>query len=91
MFKSSDLLSLNADSCVNIVKGFLDVLVSSILASDKDFASFSVLSTRKSSPDFAAPFIPKISTGVDGKASSICFPVSSIMALTLPHFVPQTK
>ena len=85
------MLSLKADSCVNIVKGFFEVLVSSILASDKDLASFSESTTKKSSPDFAAPFIPNTSTGVDGNASLICFPVSSIIALTFPHFVPQTK
>ena len=29
-------------------------------------ASFSESKTKKSSPDFAAPFIPKTSTGVEG-------------------------
>ena len=45
----------------------------------------------KSSPDLAAPLIPKISTGVEGGASSIFFPLSLIKALTFPHFNPLTK
>ena len=40
---------------------------------------------------FDAPFIPKISTGVDGGASFIFFPLSSIRALTFPHLRPLTK
>ena len=35
--------------------------------------------------------IPKISTGVDGRASSIIFPESSIIALIFPQVFPQTK
>jgi len=54
-------------------------------------ASFSVPSTTKSSPAFAAPFIPSTSTGVDGKASPIFSPLSLIKALTLPHLRPLTK
>ena len=45
----------------------------------------------KSSPDFAAPLIPKISIGVDGEASIILFPLSSIIALIFPHRNPLTK
>ena len=55
------------------------------------FASFSLSKTIKSSPDFAAPFIPKTSTGVEGGASSIFFPRSLMIALTFPHFSPLTK
>ena len=45
----------------------------------------------KSSPAFAAPLMPKISTGVDGKASFTFFPLSLIIALSLPHLKPLTK
>ena len=65
-FNSSVELSENADSWVANVKGFLPSLVSWALFSLKDFASFSLSKTIKSSPAFAAPLIPKISTGVDG-------------------------
>ena len=61
------------------------------LVSQRFFASFSLSNTTKSSPDFEAPFMPKISTGVDGGASFIFFPLSSIKALTLPHLRPLTK
>jgi hypothetical protein len=54
-------------------------------------ASFSLSKTKKSSPDFAAPFIPNTSTGKDGNASSIFLPKSFIIALTFPHFIPLTK
>ena len=52
---------------------------------------FQLSKTIKSSPDFAAPLIPKISTGVDGGASFIFCPLSLIKALTFPHFKPLTK
>ena len=35
--------------------------------------------------------IPKISTGVDGKALSVFSPLSFNIALTLPHLKPLTK
>tara|TARA_Y100000741_G_C17855684_1_gene396631 strand:+ start:296 stop:463 length:168 start_codon:yes stop_codon:yes gene_type:complete len=54
-------------------------------------ASFSLSKTKKSSPALAAPFIPKISTGVDGNASLIFSPLSSIIARIFPHFNPLTK
>ena len=91
IFSSSDVASLNAESCVTNVNGFLPSFVSWILASHKFFASFSFGKTIKSSPAFDAPFIPIISTGVAGSAISIFFPWSFIIALTLPHFSPLTK
>ena len=72
-------------------KGFFPTFASSALFSLKVFASFSLSKTIKSSPAFAAPFIPKISTGVEGNASLIFFPLSSIIALTFPHLNPLTK
>jgi len=45
----------------------------------------------KSSPAFAAPFIPSISTGVEGRALSTFFPLSFIIARIFPHFRPLTK
>ena len=71
IFSSSADLSAKAESCVANVKGFPPSLVSSALFSLNVFASFSESKTIKSSPDFAAPFIPKISTGDDGGASLI--------------------
>ena len=62
------ILSLKADSWVANVKGFLLSLLSCILASLNVFASFSFSNTKKSSPALAAPLIPRISMGVDGKA-----------------------
>ena len=91
IFNSAADLSTKAESCVAKVKGFPPVLVSSALFSLNVFASFSESKTIKSSPDLAAPLIPKISTGVDGGASSIVFPLSLIKALTFPHFNPLTK
>ena len=67
-FNSSAELSENAESCVAKVSGFFASLVSSALFSLRVFASFSLSTTIKSSPAFAAPLIPKISTGVDGGA-----------------------
>ena len=90
-FNSSEDLSENADSCVTNDRGFLFSLFSCALVSLNVFASFSLSNTTKSSPAFAAPFIPKISTGVDGRASSILCPLSLIIALTFPHFKPLTK
>ena len=66
-------------------------MLSCALFSLKVFASFSLSRTIKSSPAFDAPLIPKISTGVDGDASLIFLPLSSIIALTFPHFKPLTK
>jgi len=86
IFNSSDVLSLNAESCVTKVNGFFPFWVSWILASHNDLASFSLSKTIKSSPALAAPLIPKTSTGVEGFASLIFFPLSLIKALTLPHF-----
>ena len=91
IFNSSDAASLNAESWVTKVNEFLPSLDSWILASHSDFASFSLSRTIKSSPAFAAPFIPRISTGVAGSACSIFFPWSLIIALTFPHFKPLTK
>ena len=67
-------MSLKAESWVTKDDGFLLSFDSCNLPSDKDFASFSVFRTIKSSPDFAAPLIPSISIGVEGSAESICFP-----------------
>ena len=64
-------LSENADSCVANVKGFFPSFVCSALFSHNVLASFSLSRTMKSSPALAAPFIPKISTGVEGNASLI--------------------
>ena len=91
ILSSSEILSWKAESCVTNVKGFLPFWVSITLASHKDLASFSFSNTRKSSPAFAAPLIPKTSTGVEGFAVSIFSPLSFIRALTLPHFNPLTK
>ena len=68
IFNSAAALSAKAESCVARVKGLPPVLVSSALFSLNVFASFSESTTIKSSPDLAAPLIPKISTGVDGGA-----------------------
>ena len=57
-------MSLKAESWVTKDDGFLLSFDSCNLPSDKDFASFSVFRTIKSSPDFAAPLIPSISIGV---------------------------
>ena len=91
IFNSSEVLSLKAESCVTKAKGFLPSRFSWILASHNDLASFSFSSTTKSSPAFAAPLIPKTSTGVDGFASFTLRPWSLIKALTFPHFSPLTK
>ena len=56
-----------------------------------DLASFSLSKTIRSSPALAAPLIPKISTGVEGGASLIFFPLSLIIALIFPHCNPLTK
>ena len=90
-FNSSADLSENADSWVANDNGFFPVFDSSALFSLNILASFSLSKTIKSSPAFAAPLIPKISTGVDGEASLIFFPLSLIIALTFPHFKPLTK
>ena len=55
-------------------KGLLFSLVSCSLFSLNTLASFSLSKTIKSSPDFAAPLIPKISIGVEGGALSKFFP-----------------
>ena len=73
------------------VKGLPPVLVSSALVSLNVLASFSESKTIKSSPDLAAPLIPRISTGIDGGASLTLSPLSLIKALTFPHFNPLTK
>ena len=73
------------------VKGFLPSLLSCALFSLKVLASFSSSKTIKSSPALAAPFIPSISTGEDGGASSIFFPLSLIIARIFPHLRPLTK
>ena len=91
IFNSAADLSAKAESCVAKVRGFPPVLVSSALFSLNVFASFSESRTIKSSPDFAAPLIPRISTGVDGGASLIFCPLSLIKALTFPHLNPLTK
>ena len=57
ILSSSETLSLNADSCVTKDKGFFPSLTSCNLASQRDFASFSVSKTKKSSPALAAPLI----------------------------------
>ena len=66
ILSSSETLSLNADSCVTKVKGFFPSLVSCSLVSQRDFASFSVSKTKKSSPALTVPLIPSISTGEAG-------------------------
>ena len=71
-----DELFEKADSCVANDNGFLTSLLSSVLLSLRFFASFSLFKTIKSSPDFAAPLIPKISTGVEGIAWSIFLTLS---------------
>ena len=91
IFKSSDSLSLNADSWVKSVTEFFPSFASCTLPSDKDFASFSLWTTIKSSPDFAAPLIPKTSIGVEGSAIFMFSPLSFIIALTLPHLNRQQK
>ena len=73
------------------LRGILSSFDSSTLASHRDLASFSFDKTIKSSPDLAAPFIPIISIGVAGSATSIFFPWSFIIALIFPHFKPLTK
>ena len=90
-FSSSEDLSENAESWDTNVRGFFPSLFSWALFSLKVFASFSFSTTMKSSPAFAAPLIPKISTGVEGGASLIFLPLSSIIALILPHLKPLTK
>ena len=90
-FSSSVDLSEKAESWVAKVNGFFPSLLSWALFSLSVLASFSVSRTIKSSPALAAPFIPKISTGVEGNASLIFLPLSSIIALTFPHFKPLTK
>ena len=90
-FNSSVDLSEKAESWVAKVRGFFPSLLSSALFSLNVFASFSFSRTIKSSPAFAAPLIPKISTGEDGGASLILLPKSLIIALTFPHFKPLTK
>ena len=67
-FSSSADLSENAESWVANVIGFLPSLFSWALFSLKVLASFSLSKTIKSSPAFAAPFMPKISTGLEGGA-----------------------
>ena len=73
------------------LKLFIPSFASLTLASAKFFVSFSDNNTIKSSPAFEAPLIPKISTGAEGSAKSKFFPLSLIIALTLPHFFPLTK
>ena len=85
-FNSSEDLSEKADSCVANDNGFFPSFASSALFSLNVLASFSLSKTIKSSPAFAAPLIPKISTGVDGGASFIFFPLSFIIALTFSPF-----
>ena len=55
-------MSENADSWVANDNGFFASFASSALFSLNDFASFSSSKTIKSSPAFAAPLTPKIST-----------------------------
>ena len=63
IFNSSETLSLNADSWVAKVNGFLLTLLSCILESEKVFASFSLFKIIKSSRDRDAKFIQSISLG----------------------------
>ena len=91
IFNSAAALSAKAESWVAKVKGLPPVLVSSALVSLNVLASFSESKTIKSSPDLAAPLIPRISTGIDGGASLTFSPLSLIKALTFPHFNPLTK
>ena len=90
-FNSSADSSVNAESLVANDNGFFPTFASSALLSLNVLASFSLSNTIKSSPALAAPLMPKISTGVDGRASAIFFPLSFIIALIFPHFNPLTK
>ena len=54
----------------------------------KSFASLAVAVDTNTSPAFGTPLRPKISTGVDGPAVLILFPLSSDIALTLPWLAP---
>ena len=86
-FHSSAELSEKAESWVANVSGFLISLFSCALFSLKVFASFSLSTTIKSSPDFAAPLIPKISTGADGGASLIFLFFHFLLIFLLPYLV----
>ena len=54
-------------------------------------AFFSSANTSASSPALGTSDKPKISTGIDGVATSIGLPVSSSMARTLPNAVPASS
>ena len=54
-------------------------------------ATASLSTTTKSSPARGLESKPKTSTGIEGFASLILFPLSSTNALTLPHSDPDTK
>ena len=51
----------------------------------------SLSTTIKSSPARGFESNPKTSTGVEGSASLIFFPLSSTSAFTLPHSDPETN
>ena len=91
IFNSSVVFSENALSFDAKLRLFTPSFASITLASAKFFASFSEFKTTKSSPELDAPFIPSISTGADGRAFSIFFPLSLIIARILPHLRPLTK
>ena len=70
---------------------FLPSFISADLVSHRVLASFSVFNTIKSSPDFAAPLIPKISTGVEGVASLTLSPLSLIKSSYLSPLQSTNK
>ena len=63
--------------------------VASCRSSLSTFASRSLSITRNSSPAFGRPEKPSTRTGVEGGASLICCPLSSISDFTLPLKFPQ--
>ena len=74
MFNSSVTLSLKVKSWLIKFIGLFPSLASCILCSHNSLASFSFFKTKKSSPDFDGPLIPKISTGDEGSQLSIFLP-----------------
>ena len=78
---STDPLAVNVAS---FSLDFLDLYSAISLALD------SVSTTWAKSPAFGVPDKPKTSTGVEGPASWILFPLSSNKALTLPDSLPTT-
>ena len=73
---------------LNLLDSISFALLSSTNVLAKSFASEAVSVETKTSPAFGTPLRPKISTGVEGPAVLILFPLSSVMALTLPWLAP---